>query len=82
MEKAPAGYISLAPPISRDRGVPTLKSSTLIFLAKAARVTAFGIVSIMTPIYLTRLGYSPIYVGVSLLARISNYSYPFTLLKR
>lgn len=52
--------------------MPALSSSNLIFLAKAARVTAFGIVSIMTPIYLTRLNYSPTLVGLSLMVIIAG----------
>lgn len=52
--------------------MPTLRISSLIFLAKAARVTAFGIVSIMTPIYLARLGYDSTYVGISLMVIIAG----------
>jgi predicted MFS family arabinose efflux permease len=44
----------------------------LIFIAKAARVTAFGIASIMTPIYLARLGYDSIIVGISLMVIIAG----------
>lgn len=35
-------------------------------IAKAARVFVFGLVSIMTPVYMSALGYSPVLVGVGL----------------
>lgn len=47
-----------------------MNNVTYIFLCKAARVFVFGIVSVMTPIYLATLGYSPFYVGVALAAII------------
>ncbi len=43
-----------------------------IFASKAARVFVFGIVSIMTPVYLATLGYSPLYVGLALGAIIAG----------
>ena len=50
--------------------VSRMSNVTYIFLCKAARVFVFGLVSIMTPIYLATLGYSPFYVGVALAAII------------
>jgi MFS family permease len=37
-----------------------------ILIAKGTRVFVFGLVSIMTPVYLGILGYSPFYVGIAL----------------
>src|SRR6266516_3736628 len=37
-----------------------------IFISKASRVSVSSLLSILTPIYLTRLGYSALYVGVAL----------------
>ncbi len=49
-----------------------MNNVTYIFLCKGARVFVFGLVSIMTPIYLATLGYSPFYVGVAIAAIISG----------
>ena len=35
-----------------------------LFLTKGIRVFVFGLVSIMTPVYVADLGYSPLYVGI------------------
>jgi MFS family permease len=43
-----------------------------LFVNKAARVFVFGLVSVMTPIYLDFLGYSPLYVGVALMVIIAG----------
>lgn len=43
-----------------------------LFMNKAARVFVFGLVSVMTPIYLATLGYSPLYVGAALAAIIAG----------
>src|SRR6266576_3806887 len=37
-----------------------------IFISKASRASVSSLLSILTPIYLTRLGYSALYVGVAL----------------
>ena len=37
-----------------------------IFISKASRASISSLLSILTPIYLTRLGYSALYVGVAL----------------
>jgi len=44
----------------------------IIFVSKAARVFAFGLVSIMTPVYVATLGYSPFYVGLVLAVIIAG----------
>lgn len=49
-----------------------MNNVTYIFLCKGARVFVFGLVSIMTPIYLATLGYSPFYVGVAIAAIIAG----------
>ncbi|MDG6906123.1 MAG: MFS transporter [Nitrososphaerota archaeon] len=41
-----------------------------IFTSKSIRVFAFGLVSIVTPIYVALLGYSSVYVGIVLMAMI------------
>ena len=51
-----------------------------IFASKAARVFVFGIVSIMTPVYLATLGYSPVYVGLALAAIIGGNIFSNVLL--
>ncbi|GAB6946872.1 hypothetical protein JCM16161A_10020 [Vulcanisaeta sp. JCM 16161] len=43
-----------------------IRSVNLILFVKGLRTFVFGIVSVLTPIYLAMLGFSPIYVGVSL----------------
>lgn len=43
-----------------------------MFVNKAARVFVFGFVSVMTPVYLASLGYSPVYVGVALMVIIAG----------
>ncbi len=52
--------------------VAHMKKVTYVFLSKAARVFVFGLASVMTPIYLATLGYSPFYVGVAIAAIISG----------
>jgi predicted MFS family arabinose efflux permease len=49
-----------------------MNSVTYIFVGKAARVFVFVLVSIMTPIYLTLLGYSAFYVGIALTVIIAG----------
>ena len=43
-----------------------------LFVNKAARVFVFGLVSVMTPVYLASLGYSPVLVGVALMVIIAG----------
>jgi MFS family permease len=45
---------------------------TRIMVAKAARVSIFGLVSIMTPVYMATLGYSPFLVGIGLAAIVAG----------
>ena len=47
-------------------------SATNIMIAKAARVFVFGLISIMTPVYLAAIGFPPFLVGVCLGAIISG----------
>ena len=43
-----------------------------LFVTKAARIFVFGMVSVMTPVYLAFLGYSPTYVGIGLMVIIAG----------
>lgn len=45
---------------------------TIVFTAKTARVFVSGLVSIITPVYLAALGYSALYVGLSILAIVAS----------
>ncbi|HVB12344.1 MAG TPA: MFS transporter, partial [Nitrososphaerales archaeon] len=49
-----------------------MKAVYSIFASKTVRVFVFGIVSIMTPVYIAALGYSPLYVGFALAAIIAG----------
>lgn len=53
-----------------------------IFISKTARVSVSGLVSVMTPIYLATLGYSPLEVGVSLLVIVGGNVFSNILLLR
>ncbi len=44
----------------------------LIMVAKGFRTFVFGMVSVMTPIYLSALGYSPVYIGFALFTVVSG----------
>jgi MFS family permease len=57
-----------------------LSSVSYLFAGKAARVFVFGMVSIMTPIYLVELGYSALYVGIALAAIIAGNVFSNVLL--
>jgi len=50
----------------------TLNQLNLIMVAKGFRTFIFGAVSVMTPIYLAVLGYSPFYVGLGLFVIVSG----------
>jgi MFS family permease len=43
-----------------------------ILISKASRVFVSGLLSVMTPVYLDLLGYSPAYIGVFLLAIVAS----------
>jgi hypothetical protein len=43
-----------------------------ILAAKASRVFASGLLSVITPVYLDLLGYSPVYVGVFVLVMVAS----------
>ncbi len=45
---------------------------SMIMLTKGLRTFAFGLVSVMTPIYLAILGYPPFYVGLALFLIVSG----------
>ncbi len=53
-----------------------------VFISKTARVFVSGLVSVMTPIYLATLGYSPLVVGISLLAIVGGNVFSNILLLR
>jgi predicted MFS family arabinose efflux permease len=49
-----------------------MSSFSRILLAKGTRVFVFGFASIMTPVYVAILGYSPFYVGLALASIIAG----------
>src|SRR5438132_1789085 len=46
-----------------------------IFISKASRTSVASLLSILTPIYLARLGYSALYVGVGLTAILAGNAF-------
>src|SRR5436309_3455480 len=46
-----------------------------IFISKASRASVSSLLSILTPIYLARLGYSAVYVGVGLTAILAGNAF-------
>src|SRR5437016_13124105 len=46
-----------------------------IFISKAARTSVASLLSILTPIYLVRLGYSALYVGIGLTAILAGNAF-------
>ena len=48
---------------------------TYIFISKASRVSVSSLLSILTPIYLVRLGYSALYVGAALTAILAGNAF-------
>ena len=46
-----------------------------IFISKASRTSVSSLLSILTPIYLTRLGYSALYVGIGLTAILAGNAF-------
>lgn len=53
-----------------------------IFAAKASRVFASGLLSVMTPIYLALLGYSSVYIGVFVLVIVTSSVFSNIVLSR
>jgi MFS family permease len=53
-----------------------------VFISKTMRVFVSGLVSVMTPIYLATLGYSPFYIGISLLVIVGGNVFSNVLLLR
>src|SRR5579864_2795285 len=51
---------------SAQVSVKLMVSAAWLFLTKGVRVFVFGLVTIMTPVYLAELGYSPFLVGIVL----------------
>jgi len=49
-----------------------LNKAFLIFLAKSVRVFVFGMVTILVPIYLAKLGYSALMVGLAIFVIVSG----------
>ena len=58
----------------------SMKGIYSIYASKTARVFVFGIVSIMTPVYIATLGYSPLYVGLALATIIGGNIFSNVLL--
>ncbi len=48
---------------------------TFVFISKASRVSVSSLLSILTPIYLVRLGYSALYVGLALTAILAGNAF-------
>jgi MFS family permease len=46
-----------------------------VFISKASRVSVSSLLSILTPIYLARLGYSALYVGIGLTAILAGNAF-------
>src|SRR2546426_738618 len=59
-----------------------LKDLTYVFIGKAARVFVFGLVSVMTPIYIAALGYSPLYVTLIIAAMVAGNVFSNVVLTR
>jgi MFS family permease len=55
---------------------------TRIFAAKASRVFASGMLSVITPVYLDLLGYSPIYIGTFVLVIVASGVFSNVVLSR
>lgn len=53
-----------------------------ILVAKAARVFVFGLASIMTPVYIAILGYSPFYVGLAVATTVAGNIFSNIMLTR
>src|SRR3990172_7014824 len=49
-----------------------MSDAAYVFVGKAARVLVFGLVSVMTPVYLAELGYPALIVGVALAAILAG----------
>jgi len=52
-----------------------MQSLTYVFISKASRVSVSSLLSILTPIYLVRLGYSALYVGLALTAILAGNAF-------
>jgi MFS family permease len=52
-----------------------MQGLSYVFISKASRVSVSSMLSILTPIYLVRLGYSALYVGVALSAILAGNAF-------
>jgi MFS family permease len=52
-----------------------MKRLSYVFISKASRVSISSLLSILTPIYLARLGYSALYVGLGLTAILAGNAF-------
>ena len=57
-----------------------MNSVTRIYIAKAARVFVFGLVSVITPVYLAALGNAPLLVGLGIAVMIAGSALSNTIL--
>src|SRR3989442_6592379 len=60
----------------------SVKDLTYVFIGKAARVFVFGLVSVMTPIYVDALGYSRFYVTLVIAAMVAGNVFSNVVLTR
>lgn len=59
-----------------------MRNVVLVFVAKAARVFVFGLVSVATPVYLATLGYGPLLVGAGIAVMIAGNAFSNLVLAR
>src|SRR5260370_41313124 len=52
-----------------------MQGLSYVFVSKASRVSVSSLLSILTPIYLVRLGYSALYVGLALTAILAGTAF-------
>src|SRR3989442_8842176 len=52
-----------------------MQGLSFVFISKASRVSVSSLLSILTPIYLVRLGYSALYVGIALTAILAGNAF-------
>jgi len=52
-----------------------MQGLSYVFISKASRVSVSSLLSILTPIYLVRLGYSALYVGLALTAILAGNAF-------
>src|SRR5260370_21785448 len=52
-----------------------MQGLSYVFISKASRVSVSSLLSILTPIYLVRLGHSALYVGLALTAILAGNAF-------